>query len=578
MARAFQSPHWTLLSLRPLLAAVTLLAFLAPARAEVVVYTAALIRTMDPESPTATAVAVEDGQIVAVGTEESLQDWLDKGARVDRRFAEQVILPGFIDPHVHPSLPAVLTQLPFLAPDDWVLPTGNFPGETTPKGYRKRLKELASAHSDPSVPFITWGYHPLWHGEIWREDLNAWFGEQPVLLWHRSFHELIGNDSAWDLLGVTEADAEMVDGADWERGHFYENGLRAVVPKLGFLFSPERFGRGMMNFLAMLHQAGVTTALDMGTGIYGNPAGEIAGVRAAANAYPVPVRLILTPIIVDFMTRGKSPEEALAEIRSWQTANDERVSVGNHFKLMIDGAIFSGLAQMGPPGYLDGHEGVWMVPEPALRAYAEVFWQAGFQLHAHANGDAAVDRFLRLIEGLSRDFPRPDHRSTIEHLAYSREAQSEQLAALGAQASVNPYYHYILSEAYSGDWLGPDRARHMTRLGSLERAGVPLTLHSDAPMAPLSPLTLVWAASERETISGAAGLATERLSRESALRAVTAGAAEVIGRVHEIGSIRVGMRADFVVLEADPMTVPGDQLRQLRVQATVFAGETYPVL
>ena len=52
--------------------------------------------------------------------------------------------------------------------------------------------------------------------------------------------------------------------------------------------------------------------------------------------------------------------------------------VGNHFKLMIDGAIFSGLAQMGPPGYLDGHEGVWMVPEPVLRAYSEVFWRAGF--------------------------------------------------------------------------------------------------------------------------------------------------------------------------------------------------------
>ena len=136
---------------------------------------------------------------------------------------------------------------------------------------------------------------------------------------------------------------------------------------MGFLFTPERFGRGMFNFLAMLHQAGVTTALDMGTGIYGNPAGEIAGVRAAANAYPVPVRLILTPIIVDFLTRGKSPEEALEEIRGWQNDNDDRVMVGNHFKLMIDGAIFSGLAQMGPPGYLDGHEGVWMVPEPVLK-------------------------------------------------------------------------------------------------------------------------------------------------------------------------------------------------------------------
>ena len=578
MSRAFQSPCWANLSLRSALTVLVLLALAVPVRAELVVYTAQLIRTMEPALPTATAVAVEDGLIVAVGTETSLQPLIEaRNGRVDRQFADDVLLPGFIDPHVHPSLPAVLTQFPFLAPDDWSLPTGEFPGETTPEGYRSRLIDLAAEHTDTTVPFIAWGYHPLWHGEIWREDLNAWFGDQPVMLWHRSFHELIGNDAAWAMLGVTEADAQMEEGTDWARGHFYENGLRAVVPKLGFLFTPDRFGRGMFNFLAMLHQAGVTTALDMGTGIYGNPAGEIAGVRAAANAYPVPVRLILTPIIVDFITRGKNPEEALEEIRGWQTDNDDRVMVGNHFKLMIDGAIFSGLAQMGPPGYLDGHEGVWMVPEPVLRAYGEVFWQAGFQLHAHANGDAAVDRFLRLIADLQQDFPRPDHRSTVEHLAYSTEQQSAQLAKLGAQASVNPYYHYILSEAYSGDWLGPDRAAQMTRLGSLERNGVPLTLHSDAPMAPLSPLTLVWAASERETIGGREGLETERISRASALEAVTSGAAAIMGRENEIGSIRAGKRADFVALEADPMTVSGDRLRHLKVKATVFAGAPYPV-
>ena len=496
--------------------------------------------------------------------------------RVDRQFANDILLPGFIDPHVHPALPAVLTQFPFLAPDDWSLPTGEFPGETTPEGYRARLKTLAAQHDDPTVPFITWGYHPLWHGEIWREDLNELFGEQPVMLWHRSFHELIGNDAAWALLGVTEADAQMDEGADWARGHFYENGLKAVVPKLGFLFTPQRFGGGMFNFLAMLHQAGVTTALDMGTGIYGNPVGEIAGVRAAANAYPVPVRLILTPIIVDFLTRGKTPEEALAEILEWQTGNDDRVMVGNHFKLMIDGAIFSGLAQMGPPGYLDGHEGSL----DGAGARASRLWRSVLARRISAPrprqrrcGRGSVFEANR---GLQQDFPRPDHRSTIEHLAYSTEQQSAQLAKLGAQASVNPYYHYILSEAYSGDWLGPDRAAQMTRLGSLERNGVPLTLHSDAPMAPLSPLTLVWAASERETISGAQGLKTERLSRASALKAVTSGAAAVMGRENEIGSIRAGKRADFVVLEADPMTVPGDALRHIQSEGDGVCGGALP--
>ena len=565
-------------ALRGISLVLTALALLSPlTQAELVVYTAQLIRTMEPSLPTATAVAVEDGLIVAVGSEASLTPLVKaREGTVDRQFAEQIILPGFIDPHVHPALPAVLTQFPFLAPDDWSLPTGEFPGETTPQGYRTRLTELAAQHTDPDVPFIVWGYHPLWHGEIWRQELNEWFGDQPVMLWHRSFHELIGNDAAWNLLGVTEEDAPIEEGVDWERGHFYENGLKAVIPKLNFLFAPERFGRGMFNFLAMLHQAGVTTALDMGTGVYGNPTAEIAGVRAAADAYPVPTRLILTPIILDFLTRKQSPTDALAEIRHWQKDNDDRVSIGNHFKLMIDGAIFSGLAQMGPPGYLDGHKGVWMVPEPALRAYAEVFWQAGFQLHAHANGDAAVNRFIRLIKGLQTDFPRPDHRATVEHLAYSTEQQSAQMGQLGMQASVNPYYHYLLSEAYAVSWLGPDRAAQMTRLGSLERHGVPFTLHSDAPMAPLSPLTLVWAASERQTISGARGLKSERLSRASALKAVTSGAAKVIGREHDIGSIRAGKRADFVVLAEDPMTAAADALRGIKVEATVFSGTAYP--
>ncbi len=548
------------------------------ARAEVTVYTADLIRTMEPAVPEATAVAVEQGRIVAVGSLDDMAPVLRlRGGTVDRRFEGQVIVPGFIDPHVHPSLPAVLTQFPFVAPDDWSLPTGAFPGATTPEAYKVRLLELAQQHTDPTVPFITWGYHPLWHGEVWRADLNDWFEDQPVMIWHRSFHELIGNDAAWALLGVTAEDAAGTEEADWERGHFYEGGLKAVVGKLGFLFEPARFGHGMQNFLTMMHQNGVTTALDMGTGIFGDPVREIAAVRAVAETFPVPARIILTPIIVDFLARGIAPAQALAEVRTWQSQDTARVTVGNHFKLMLDGAIFSGLSQFGPPGYLDGHQGVWMAPREATHDYARTFWDAGFQLHAHANGDAAAAWFIDLLETLLRESPRADHRMTLEHFAYSTEDQTRQLSALDALVSANPYYHYILSELYAESWLGPDRARQMVRLGSLERAGVPLGLHSDSPMAPLSPLTLIWAASARETIGGSPGLASEALSRRGALRAVTIDAAWILGREDDLGSIRAGKIADFTVLDADPMTVPDDQLRDIGIIATVFAGSPYPV-
>ena len=566
--------------MRPItiMVALALLSLTHGIHAETVVYTAKLIRTMEPALPEATAVAVEDGKVLAVGSLDSLSPLIaSRGARIDRQFEDKIMTPGFIDPHVHPTLPAVLTQFPFLAPDDWYLPTGDFPGATTPEGYRSALQNLVAQHDDASVPFVAFGYHPLWHGEVWRDDLNNWFGDTPVMIWHRSFHELIGNDAAWELLGVTKEDAEAIPhGASWERGHFYELGLRAVFPRMGFLFEPARYMKGMQNFLSMMHESGVTTAADMGTGIFGNPVGEIQAIKAAVASDPVGVRVLLTPIITDFITRQKSAEQALAEVRDWQTMNDNQVTVGNHFKLMIDGAIFSGLSQMGSPGYLDGHTGVWMVDVPTLETFAKTFWDAGFQIHAHSNGDAATARFIDLLDYLLRESPRADHRMTLEHFAYSTEDQNRKLAALGAAVSANPYYHYILSEMYSGDWLGPDRGPQMVRLGSLESKGVPVGLHSDSPMAPLSPLTLMWTAVARENISGEKTGQGEVMSRYGALKAITIDAAWILGLEDSIGSIRAGKAADFTVLAADPLTVPLEQLRSIEVIGTVYAGTAYP--
>ena len=171
-------------------------------------------------------------------------------------------------------------------------------------------------------------------------------------------------------------------------------------------------------------------------------------------------------------------------------------------------------------------------------------------------------------------YGRADHRFTLEHFAYSTEDQSRQLKALGAVVSANPYYHYILSDIYSERWLGQDRGSQMVRLGSLERHGVPFALHSDSPMAPLSPLTLAWNATNRVTINGNATGAKERTSLHAALRAITVDAAWIMGWEDEIGSIRAGKKADFTVLEADPYQVGATGLREIPVWGT----ETVPAV
>ena len=546
--------------------------------ADLVVYTAKKIITMEPALAEATAVAVQDGRIIAVGSLDSLQPLLDSRAgTIDRSLQEKIVLPGFIDPHVHPTLPAVLTQFPFLAPDSWALPTGEFPGATNPAAYEARLKVLAASHANADLPFIAWGYHPLWHGEIYRDTLNDWFGDQPVMIWHRSFHELIANDAALALLGITEADTLGHDETNWERGHFWENGLKAIIGKLGFLFEPQRFGGGMLNFLEMVHRGGITTVMDMGTGIFGNPTQEIALIRHTAESSAAPARIVLTPIITDFLARGKTPQQAIVEIDEWRKGDSHRVTVGRHFKLMLDGAIFSGLSQMGPPGYLDGHEGQWMAPLATNTQWAQTFWDEGYQIHAHTNGDKSADAFIDILGTLQTNTPRQDHRFTLEHFAYTTEDQNRKLKAMGAVVSANPYYHYILSDIYSGAWLGPDRGAQMVRLGSLERLGVPFALHSDSPMAPLSPLTLAWTATNRVTINGNLRAPAERISLDAALRAITIDAAWIMGWEDRIGSIRAGKLADFTVLESDPYSVDIRELNKIKVWGTVFEGELHPL-
>jgi predicted amidohydrolase YtcJ len=547
------------------------LVFSPPLEAQII-YNARKIITMDPGHPTATAVAVRAGRIVAVGSLEALQSTSALAEyRVDHRFDHKVIMPGFIDPHVHPTLPAVLTQFPFLAPDNWDLPTGQFPGALTPEAFTRRLHELVATHST-ALPFIAWGYHPLWHGEVYRQQLSDWFPDQPVMLWHRSFHELIVNDAAVLALGIREDEVRALPEADWERGHFWENGLKALVPKLAFVFEPSRFLGGMQNFLAMAHRGGITTALDMGTGIFGNPEQELALIRQAVATSDAPLRIVMTPIITDFLARGRTPSEAEAEIDRWREGNSDRVLIDRHFKLMMDGAIYSGLAQMGDPGYLDGHEGQWMAPLDVTKAWGEYFWNAGYKLHAHTNGDASAAALIDMLRAWQTDNPRADHRLTLEHFAYATEEQLRQFATLGGLISANPYYHYILSDLYGETWLGPDRSAQMVKLGSAERLGVPFALHSDAPMAPMEPLTLAWTAVNRVTINGNATGQDQRISLDAALRAITIDAAWIMGWEDEIGSIRAGKRADFTVLEQDPYSVRVEELRNIPIWGTVFEG------
>lgn len=150
------------------------------------------------------------------------------------------------------------------------------------------------------------------------------------------------------------------------------------------------------------------------------------------------------------------------------------------------------------------------------------------------------------------------------------------MALAGAMASVNVYYVYELSRAFADHTVGYERASQMSRLGTLERAGVPFAVHSDFTMAPARPLNNAWVAANRINEAGEVMGPEERTSLDAALRAITTNAALVLGLEDEIGSLRWGKKADFTILEADPYDIGAADLRDIPLWGTVFEGTKYP--
>ncbi|MEP3722961.1 MAG: amidohydrolase family protein, partial [Parasphingorhabdus sp.] len=219
------------------------------------------------------------------------------------------------------------------------------------------------------------------------------------------------------------------------------------------------------------------------------------------------------------------------------------------------------------------HEGKWLTEPEKLLKQTKRFWDAGWNLHTHVNGDKGLDVVLGITEKLA---PRNGQDIVMEHLGYSTEAQNRRIGEMGLYVSAQPNYIRILGDTYAKTGLGPDRAAQMNRLGSLERKGVPLGLHSDFNMAPIDPLYLAWVASNRITLDGNAKAPKERLSLDKALRAVTIEAAQVIGLDAMVGSIATGKKADFTVLDKDPYVVGAAKLRDVKVQGVLFEGRWFP--
>lgn len=537
---------------------------------------------MEASMPTAEAVAVRDGRIVEVGTLDSLKPWLDRYDHViDDTFADHVIMPGLIDPHLHPSMAAVLLPMEFTSAVEWDLPWEDVGAVRTKVEFLDRLIEL-NQRLDPDQPLIAWGHHPIWHGDVDREQLNGISETRPIIVWHRGYHSFIVNDACYRWMDIDMDAARRHPQVDVDRGAFFETGLGFGYRYLNhFILGTERFRAGLDRMRQVIHHGGQTTIGDAAMGMYGFES-EWEHLKTVMERPDTPFRIQLMPFAMGPQGDEASDREMVERFLSYPERNTHRLRFSDHVKMFADGGFFAELFQLGFPGHLrtwsEGQHGEWMTTPERFEQIARALWNAGLKIHVHCSGDLGVEMTLATLEKLQWERPRFDHRFTFEHFGLSQPEQVERMAALGAQASVQVYYVYELSRAFADHTVGYERASQMSRVGSLERAGVRFALHSDFTMAPARPLNNAWVATNRINESGEVMGATERASLDAAIKAITINAAWMLGLEQEIGSLRWGKQADFTILEADPYDVGADGLNEIPIWGTVFEGEKFPII
>jgi predicted amidohydrolase YtcJ len=265
----------------------------------VTIYKAREIITLDPARPEAEAVAVVGDRILATGTLAELTAAAgDQRFVVDERFADKVIVPGFIAQHDHPVLTALTLSAEVLAIEDWDLPTGFFPAVKDKADFMQRLAAAEHAMTNPEEPLLTWGYHPSFYGKLTRAQLDQVSERRPIVVWARSCHEMIFNTAAMKTAGVTKElvagwNKSQQDQSSYEEGRFWEQGLFAVLAtKMATMVAtPERLQSGLELARDYMHAKGITFGNEPG-GILVKPIQD--GVNKVFSQPTMPFRWTFT--------------------------------------------------------------------------------------------------------------------------------------------------------------------------------------------------------------------------------------------------------------------------------------------
>ncbi len=527
------------------------------------IYLGGPILTLDAGNRVVEALGVDGAEIAAVGSEAEVRAWAGDDARVVE-LAGHALLPGFIDAHGHFPGEGIFARVADL--------------QSPPVGKLRSMEELIArlskqAERDDAGWILGMGYddtllaeqrHPL------REDLDRVSTTRPVGAVHVSGHLAAVNSVGLARLGFDRATQDPAGGriqrdpAGSPNGVLEENAMEGVMREV-FQLGPLDAVRVAREGARLALSRGVTTV-------------QVGYGEAKSLALAWLARLHLLPLRVVFWPGDALMAEVLDGKRTLPPTDPDWFRFGA-VKLVADGSIQGYTANLSepyfqPPGDDPSFRGYPRIARDDLVARVARFHDAGLQVAVHGNGDATIDDILAAFESAQAASPRADWRPIIVHAQTMRPDQLDRARALGAIPSFFVLHTYYWGDRHREIFLGEGRAARISPAATALAKGVRFTLHCDAPVVPMEPLRLVWAAVNRRTAAGNELGPEERISALQALRAVTIDAAFQHFEESRKGSLEPGKLADFAILDRSPLAVPPAEIDRLRVLETIIGGKT----
>lgn len=535
-----------------------------------------VVLTGEDDAPRAEALAVKDGRIVGVGPRSLIEAMAGPATRLED-LRGHVVVPGLVDAHGH------VLGLGFS------LRRVELRGAGTYAALIRRAADRA-AEQEPGSWILGRGWdQTLWEGGEFphHRELSAAVPHHPVLLDRVDGHAALANEAALVLAGINRDTPDPPGGRIFHDAEGLPTGVlidNAIGLVEAHVTPPSRAEQLEALDLAVHHLAalGLTGVHDAGVGY--NPTlgladpqdpgwGMVDLYRELLAAGRLPIR-----VYVMLGGNGASPGQEAYFARPPVLGEGDGMITVRAIKVGVDGALGSrGAALVEPYTDRPGTRGLLLRDQATLDRLMSRAFADGWQVAVHAIGDRANRMVLDAVEKARRDHPDvADTRPRVEHAQVLRPVDIPRFARLGVIASVQPT-HATSDRRWAATRLGEERLQGAYAYGSLAGAGAVLACGSDFPVENADPLAGLQAAVARTDARGepeGGWRLQEALSPAAALACFTRGPAYAAFMEDETGRLAVGLRADFTVLDGDPLTVDAGTLSALKVVRTVVGGRT----